>query len=131
MLLAEDTLVRRRDVVEVIGQALIWSSQGTGHRPIALALGVPAATVRGWIRRFGREAIAIREFFTRWAHVLDPGRGPVTPAGSAGADALDAIGVVATLAVRRFGPRSTWALVSRLTHGGLLANTSSPWAPPV
>ncbi len=131
VLLAEDTLVRRRDAVDVIGDALTAWVGGSGHRAIAWVLGVPADTVRGWIRRFRLVAVRIRELFTRWAHVLDPGRGPVVPTGSAAGDALDAIGVVGVLAVRRFGPRSPWALASTVTNGTLLANTSSPWSVPM
>jgi uncharacterized protein YjcR len=35
-----------------------------GHRRIAEQLGVPAATVRGWLRRFGARAPVIAALFT-------------------------------------------------------------------
>lgn len=50
--LLPDVLVSGRvDVATVIGWALEAKAAGLGHRPIAEQLGVPAATVRGWLRR--------------------------------------------------------------------------------
>jgi hypothetical protein len=110
---------------------LVAKAAGSGHRPIAARLGVPAATVRGWLRRFVMMAARVRAHFTRWAVALDPMLGPVEPAGSPFADAAAAIGVAAAAAVRRLGPRPAWRLASVLTAGGLLSNTSCPWAAPV
>lgn len=62
-----------------------------------------------------------------WAHRLDPILGPVTPAGSAVADAVEVMGVAARAASLRLGPRPPWSWVSVLTVGGLLANTNTPW----
>lgn len=73
----------------------------------------------------------VRGHFTLWAMALDPMLGPVEPAGSALADAVAAIGVAAAAAVRRLGPRPAWQLASVLSGGGLLSNTSCPWAAPV
>ena len=42
---------RRADGIEVISAAAALAMAGHGHRPAAAALGVPAATVRGWLRR--------------------------------------------------------------------------------
>lgn len=131
VLVPEDTLVRRRDAVAVIGTALVAKAGGAGHRRIAAVLGLAPSTVRSWLRRFGLWASRVREHFVRWAHVLDPGRVPATPGGSVFSDAVDAVGVVAAMAVRRFGPRPPWSLASVLTGGGLLSNTSSPWAQPM
>ena len=133
VLVPEDTLVRRRDAVEVIATAVTAKARGSGHRRIAADLGLrfPVSTVREWLRRFALMATRIHELFTRWAFVLDPGRSAAEPTGSDFSDALDAIGVVAQMAVRRFGPRSAWLLASVLTGGQLLCNTSSPWAQPV
>jgi transposase-like protein len=131
VLIPEDTLVRRRDAAEVIGTALTSKANGSGHRKIALALGRPVSTVRGWLRRFARMAVALREHFTRWAYALDPTHDSRSPGGSAVFDAIEALGVLAVVAVRRFGPRPAWSLASYLTAGRLLANTSSPWVAPV
>jgi transposase-like protein len=126
VLLADLCLSRRQDGVEVIGQAIEAYVGGEGHRPIAARLGVPAGTVRGWLRRFGARAGLIRAHFTRCAVVLDPELGPVLPAGSVVADALEAIGIAGRAWVLRFGPVPVWRTCSRLSAGGLLErNTSS------
>ena len=130
VLVPEDTLLRRRDGVEVIGAALVAKAQGQGHRRIAAHLGRVASTVRGWLRRFAFRAGAIREHFTAWAYVIDPVHDRRWAGGSEFCDAVEAIGVAGAVAVRRFGPRSPWSLASVLTAGRLLANTSSPFPRP-
>lgn len=130
VLLPEDTLLRRRDDVEVIGAALTAKAAGSGHRRIAADLDRVPSKVRRWFRRFASRAEEIRAHFTRWAHALDPVLGPVVPTGSAFADAVEAIGMAANVAVRRLGPRPPWSLASVLSGGGLLATRSDLWAAP-
>jgi hypothetical protein len=130
VLVPEDTLLRRRDSVEVIGAALTAKAEGKGHRRIALTLGRPASTVRGWLRAFSVRAEAIREHFVRRAYTIDPNHDDRSAGGSTFADAVDAIGVLGIVAVRRFGPRPAWSLASFVTGGGLLYNTSWPFRPP-
>jgi hypothetical protein len=130
VLVPEDTLLRRRDGVEVIGAALAAKAKGQGHRKIAARLGRLASTVRGWLRSFAVVASAIREHFTRWAYAIDPGYDRRWAGGSAFCDAVEAIGVAGAVAVRRFGPRPVWSLASVLTGGRLLCNTSSPFPEP-
>jgi hypothetical protein len=126
VLLADLCLLRRQDGVEVIGAAIEARVGGEGHRPIAARLGVPAGTVRGWLRRFAVNAEVMRVLFTRSAVALDPELGPIVPAGGGVADALEAIAVAGRAWVLRFGPWPVWRIVSRLSAGGLLArNTSS------
>lgn len=126
VLLAEVCLLRRQDEVEVIGAAIEAHVVGEGHRPIAGRLGVPAGTVRGWLRRFDQRAELVRALFTRCAVWLDPELGPIVPAGTGAADALEAIAIAGRAWVLRFGSRPVWRIVSRLSAGGLLArNTSS------
>lgn len=131
VLLPDELLLRRRDEVEVIGAALVAHAAGEGHRRIAERLGVPAATVRGWLRRFGARAAAIAAFFTQWALTLAPGSDPPAPTGRAVSDAVEAVGMATRAAVRRFGPGPVWARAARLTGGGLLANTSCLWLAPL
>jgi len=121
VLLPDLCLLRRQDEVSVIGVAIEAMVAGEGYRRIAGRLGVPADTVRGWLRRFRQRAELIRALFTRWAVALDPEIGPVLPAGSGVADALEAIAVAARAWVLRLGPRSVWRVVSELSGGGLLA----------
>jgi hypothetical protein len=126
VLLPEVVLLRRQDEVAVIGAAIEAHVAGEGHRVIASRLGVPAGTVRGWLRRFAGRAGLIRAHFTRCAVALDPELGSVLPAGSGVADGLEAVAVAARAWVLRFGPMPVWQIVSRLSAGGLLSrNTSS------
>jgi hypothetical protein len=127
VLLPELCLLRRRDTVAVIGAALAARAAGAGHRSIAERLGVPKDTVRGWLRRFARDAEAIRAYFSRWAFALDPELGPVGPAGGVFADAVAVIAVAARAFVLRFGPREVWPVVAGLSGGALLCHTSCPF----
>ncbi len=56
VVLPDRMLLRRLDRVEVIGAALTLSASGVGGRTISRRLGLPATTVRGWIRRFAARA---------------------------------------------------------------------------
>jgi len=127
VLLPDMALLRRQDEVSVIGAAIEAKAAGEGYRRIAGRLGVHAATVRGWLRRFAERADQIRTYFTRWALVLDPELGPVLPAGSGIADALEAIAVAGRAWVLRFGRGDPWRIASVLSGGVLLGrgNTSS------
>lgn len=127
VLLPGACLLRRRDAVAVIGAALLARAVGEGHRPIAERLEVPKDTVRGWLRRFARDADAIRAHFARWAFALDVELGPVAPAGGAVADAVSAIGIAARAFVLRFGPDDAWPVAARLSGGVLLCHTSCPF----
>jgi len=124
VLLPDLVLLRRRGEVVVIGAAIAAKVAGFGYRPIAARLGVPADTVRGWLRRFAARAELVRAHFTRCAVALDPELGPLGPAGGGVADALEAVAVAARAWVLRFGPAEVWRVASRLS-GGLLCNTSS------
>lgn len=127
VLLGDCCLARRRDVVDVIGAAIEAKASGCGHRPIASSLGLPKDTVRGWLRRFGARAEAIRAHFTRWAHALDPELGALGPAGSAFCDALEAIAAAGRAFVLRLARRPLWPLASAFSGGALLCNTSCPF----
>ena len=113
----------------MIGVAIEATIAGVGHRPIAERLGVPKDTVRGWLRRFASRAARIRAHFTRWALVLDPQLGPVLPAGSGVADALEAIAVAVRAWVLRFRSGEVWRIAAALSGGTLLCNTSCPFPP--
>ena len=129
VLLVDLALLRRRDEVAVIGAAIEAKTAGVGHRPIAEWLGVPKDTVRGWLRRFAARAAEIRAYFTGWGLVLDPELGPILPAGGVLADAVEAIAIAVRAWVLRFGPGGVWQVVSVLSGGRLLCNTSCPFPP--
>jgi hypothetical protein len=133
-------LSRRADVVEVIAAGLIARAAGAGHRRIARLLGRPAATVRGWLRRFAGRAESIRAGFTALAVDVDPGTAPPVPAADVFGDAVAAV-LAATAAVVRRWPGlgltvSPWRVAAAVSHGGLLTavaaveltNTNRLWA---
>jgi hypothetical protein len=136
-------LLRRADAVGVIGAAVAAKAAGVGHRRIAGWLGRPAGTVRGWLRRFGWRAEAVRVAFTELLCGLDPDPPVLEPAGSDLADAVAAVLAAAGAVVRRWGEPvlglSAWELAGAVTGGRLLlpgfsaestvdlANTSCPW----
>lgn len=120
-------LLRRRDAIEVIGAALLAKQAGQGHRAIAVTLGVPASTVRGWLRRFTARAEELRVMATVWALRLDAMHPRIEPRGSPFADALEALGLAAAAHVRRFQPaRSGWHVVAALTGALMLATQPLP-----
>ena len=130
VLVPEDTLLRRRDGVEVIGAALVAKARGR-----ATARSPPPSG--GWPRRCGAGCAGSPSGPAPYGSTSPAGPMRSAPAmtgagagGSAFCDAVEAIGVAGAVAVRRFGPRSPWSLASVLTGGRLLCNTSSPFPQP-
>ena len=79
VLLPVTVLLRRAYAAERIWAAVTARAEGAGHRRIGASLGVPAATVRGWLRRAGSRLEAVRVWFLGVAvaagvDVADPGR---------------------------------------------------------
>jgi len=124
ILLPDVCLLRRRDLAEVIVQALLERSRAGGQRRIAASLAIPLSTVRGWISRFGQRAELIRAHFTRLSVSLGATVGDLLPESSRFADAMAAIVHAHRGATKRFGPSKLWPFVSSAT-GGRLLNTSS------
>lgn len=120
VLLPASMLLRRADGVVVIGAALLGKAAGLGHRLIAVVVGRPVSTVRGWLRRFGCHAERVRVLFTGLLHALDPVVVAVVPTGSVFGDALDAVGRAAAAAARLFGPRPVWQFAASASGGLLL-----------
>jgi hypothetical protein len=139
VLLPVIALLRRADVVSVIGAALLAKAAGAGHRTIAVVLGRPAGTVRGWLRSFARNAPALRGWFSVLLAGVDPDPMPPAASGSAFTDALAALWATADAAGRRWPELVTlspWRLAAAATHGQLIfpagsrspINTSRLWA---
>jgi Domain of unknown function (DUF6431) len=61
VLLPVAVLLRRAYAAEQIWAALTARADGSGHRRVGAELRVPAATVRGWLRRAGRRRAAQHE----------------------------------------------------------------------
>lgn len=127
VLLPVFALLRRADLVEVIGMALSAKAAGSGSRTIAASLGRPVETVRGWLRAFCGRAEALRAWFT--VLLVDAGVDPVPPAVAAVAatpfaDAISAV-LGAVVAARSRWPRvgevSPWLLACAASAGRLLA----------
>ncbi|MGI9018717.1 MAG: hypothetical protein ACR2HR_16700 [Euzebya sp.] len=119
--LLPDVLVSRRvDLASVIGWALEAKTAGVGHRRIADGLGVPASTVRGWLRRAAQVGRQIAEVLWTVAAGIDPiVRGP--PSGTPVAVLVTA----ATWAARSWTalagqPVERWRFAVRHVGGRLL-----------
>jgi hypothetical protein len=140
VLLPTSCLVRRADAVAVIGAAVVAMAAGAGHRPIAVVVGRPASTVRGWLRSFTRVAGVVRAAVLGLLVEVDPLCGALPAGGSPVADAVEVIGLAAAGVVRRLGAAvsgwSPWQVVSAVSAGWLLhparclesINTSWLWA---
>ncbi|MCQ8835217.1 helix-turn-helix domain-containing protein [Streptomyces malaysiensis] len=119
------SLVRRADVVEVVGAGLELAAAGWGCRRIAERLGRPVTTVRGWLRCWSKRVGRAAAVFTAWLVALadDPAAVLPAPAGSPFRDAVCAVAGFAFAARARLGMLKvpTWLLVSAACHGRLLA----------
>ena len=111
---------RRADAVQVIGAAAALALAGAGSARIGAVLGVPAAAVRGWLRRLRSRAEGMRQdamhqlgFIAGLAGLADPPL-PALSRSPLG-DALDAVAACVHAAIARFGlPRADlWALLGR------------------
>jgi hypothetical protein len=131
VLLPVTGLLRRLDLAEVIGAALLGRAGGRSLRQIAVGLGVPLSTVRGWLGRFAARAALIWGHFTRLAAWLDPSAAAPQPRGSPLVGAVEAIGVAAGAAARRLGAHAgPFQFASGASGGRLLCNTSAPFPTP-
>lgn len=117
---------RRRDEIATIGSALTAAAvEGIGHRPIATRLGLPAATVRGWLRRVRAGSAWIGSQAMRWACRLDANMDRRHYQPDPLAEVVDCLGIAAAAAVHRFGPpQDPWRLAVRFTDGRLLSAPS-------
>ena len=117
---------RRAYAIDVVGQALLASACGHRNRTIGADLGVPADTVRDWIRRVRARAEWLRVQGTIAAHRLDPMLPAIVPAGTPLADAMSAFATAAAAMVRRLGPIApSWQIIAIIAHGQLPAPVRS------
>ena len=139
-LLPSFALLRRLDVVEVIGSALERVLAGAGLRPVAGVLDVPHTTARDWRRRFRAHAPVLVAGLAALA--VELGASAAKLAVDAEAGALGALGVVWDRVRRRLGPAAPgrWQLAALVSGGAWLASTTRPpwaglggrrWMPPV
>jgi Domain of unknown function (DUF6431) len=116
-------LPRRAYAAGLIGQALATAALGSGHRPVARDLAVPAGTVRGWIRGARRSAVQLRITGIRTVAAFDQDALPAPVRPDELGCALEYLGAAATVIGRRFGLQHTsvWERINMLTGGRLLA----------
>lgn len=143
VLLPASVLLRRADAATVIGAALLAKAGGAGHRRVAAQLGLPASTVRGWLRRVMSVAERVLAVLAAVAAELGVEFVPPAPTAEPVAAVVEMVGALSRAAARRLGGScSPWRLAAVVTGGRLLApdgpdlapqgqagsNTSSLWA---
>jgi hypothetical protein len=114
VVLAASLLSPRAYTIAVIGAALVGAARGEGHRPLAARLDVPAATVRGWLRRARANAADLYRLGVNTVVSLDQdllaSKGwSTTQVGQA----LQALAVAAVAIVRRYrgDERELWPVI--------------------
>jgi len=118
---------RRADTAENVGQATLAAANGVGSKRIAVQLGLPATTVRDWLRRTRLNADRVRAAATVAAHRLDPMLTPIAPTGTVLGDMVEAIGRAVQASIQRLGPLAPpWHLAVWLTGGAALAPPPRP-----
>jgi Homeodomain-like domain len=128
VLLPVTGLLRRLDLAEVIGAALLARAGQASLRRIAAALGVPLSTVRGWLGRFAARATLIGAHFTRLAAWFEPSVATPEPRGSPLERAVGAIGVAAVAAARRLGAHTgPFEFARGPVAGGCCATPTRPF----
>jgi hypothetical protein len=127
VLLPASCVPRRAYGADVIGAALTAAAQGSGYRCVATRIGVPASTVRAWIRCTARSVEALTGTALRVMRTLGAdtsscwitGPEPVRPVRAA----LTALGSAArTFATVTAPPRSRPGTLTGIDYLGLLAS---------
>jgi hypothetical protein len=122
VLLPANVLLRRADVVEVIGAGLLAAAGGLGHRKVAEEVGRPASTVRDWLRRAAQVADRVLAVFGAAAAGFGAEFVPPAPVAGPVAAVVEMLGALGRAAGRRLGgSRSPWRLAAVVTGGRLLA----------
>ena len=130
VLLPASVLLRRADAVTVIGTALLAKATAAIGRCPAPVLGVPASTVRGWLRRI--TSVAERVLAVLAAAAAELGVEFVAPAPTAepAAAVAELVGALARAVARRLGGScSPWRLAGVVTGGRLLVPDGPDPAP--
>lgn len=127
VLLPVTVLLRRAYAADVIGAAIEARAGGAGHRPAGEWLKVPAATVRGWLRRLAGRLEPARVVLLQVA-VRAGVDVTVPPAwGCRWRDLLSALDTAAVAVTGRFGPVgvlgpvTAWQVAVGCSGGRLLA----------
>jgi hypothetical protein len=127
VLLPVTVLLRRAYAAEVVGAALSARAAGRGHRRIAVALQVPAATVRGWLRVMAGRLDATRTRLLQVAHRAGVDITVPEALGCPWRDLLAALGAATAAVTGRFGlvgvlcAVTAWQVAVACSSGRLLA----------
>jgi hypothetical protein len=127
VLLPVTVLLRRAYAAEVVGAALSARAAGRGHRGIGVALQVPAATVRGWLRVMVGRLEATRTRLLQVAHRAGVDICVPAALGCPWRDLLAALGAATAAVTGRFGPVgvlgpvTAWQVAVACSSGRLLA----------
>ena len=126
VLLPVSLLLRRGYAAELIWAAVAARAGGAGHRRIAVVLGVPASTVRGWLRRMAARLEAVRIWFISVLVVAGVDVAIPEAAGSGWADVVAAVGAAGSVIVGRFAPaaRAGAAPAGAVTAAGVAVASS-------
>lgn len=127
VLLPVTVLSRRAYATDVIGAALSARADGHGHRSIGTRLGVPAATVRGWLRVMATRLEPVRQVLLQVMHRAGVDRPVPAATGSPWRDMLAALAAARSAVAGRFGPVgvlgpvTVWQVAAACSGGRLLA----------
>ncbi|GAA5158153.1 hypothetical protein GCM10023321_37500 [Pseudonocardia eucalypti] len=98
-------------------------------RAVGRRLGIPAATVRSWLRRARDNPEALYRLGVQTVVALDPDLLP-PPRATSLSDALQALAAAAAATIARFAPEMSapqlWPMINMLTQSRLLAPGCSP-----
>jgi hypothetical protein len=132
VLLPVTLLLRRAYLADLIWAALMAKAAGAGHRVIGARLGVPAATVRGWLRVIDRRAEVVRHWFVSIAVTAGVEVSIPKATGSRCGDVIAAVGVATKVLAARFGVGPVIGVMpaARVAVVGSGARLLSPGWPP-
>ena len=112
---------------EVLGGALLARAAGQGHRASGVAVGGPAATVRGWLRVMAGRLAPARVQLLQVAHRAGVDITVPEALGCPWRDLLAALGAATAAVTGRFGPVgvlgpvTAWQVAAACSSGRLLA----------
>jgi hypothetical protein len=112
VLLPVTLLLRRGYAAELIWAAVVAKAVGVGHRVIGARLGIPAGTVRGWLRVITGRALVVRHWFVAVAVAAGVDMSIPRATGSGCGDVLAAVGAAREAIARRFGDGSVIGAVT-------------------
>jgi hypothetical protein len=133
VLLPVTLLLRRAYLADLIWAALVAKAAGAGHRLVGQRLGIPAGTVRGWLRVIEGRAAVVRNWFVAVAVTAGVDVSIPKATGSGCGDVLAAVGAARAAIAARFGDGSVLGAVTaaRVAAGCSGGRLLSPGWPPV